>query len=170
MHKNANANKTAIITENRVVAQNNNTNSGQICDIELSEFKNASIVAIRHVQSTKRTIVTGCAFEDSRYEFLQTDSYIMENKVKSMVCLPVIRKEEVIAVLYVENTLITDCFKPEQVNVLSILTTQVAISLENAKYFNQEMEMTRKLTETEINRAKEKQYHAQQEEFVDRYV
>ena len=87
-----------------------------------------------------------------------------------MVCLPVIRKEEVIAVLYVENTLIIDCFKPEQVNVLSILTTQVAISLENAKYFNQQMEVTRKLTETEINREKENQYHAQQEEFVDRYV
>ncbi|KAL0489744.1 hybrid signal transduction histidine kinase dhkK [Acrasis kona] len=82
--------------------------------------------------------------------------------------MPVIRKNELIAVLYLENTLTEHCFKSEQVQLLNILTAQISISMENAFYFKSKMKAVRELAETEANRTKDQIYHKKQEEFVDR--
>lgn len=83
--------------------------------------------------------------------------------------MPVIHKSVVTAILYIENTLTADCFKPENINILSILTSQVAISLENSKYFAQQMSVVQELAEMHRKIAQnESSYRRIQEEFIDR--
>ena len=60
------------------------------------------------------------------------DDYLTRRQPKSVLCLPLIRRSELIGLLYVENNLATHAFTPERVTVLELLDSQAAISQENA--------------------------------------
>ncbi len=60
------------------------------------------------------------------------DPYFKTRPVRSVFCLPLIRRAKVIAILYLENYLATHVFNPEKVNVLNLLASQAAIALESA--------------------------------------
>ncbi|KAL0487702.1 hybrid signal transduction histidine kinase dhkK [Acrasis kona] len=169
MIKIAGASMGAIIIDDKVEAQCINGCIDGLCSIPLNQWTLGSISAVRYVSHTKSTICTGCAHESTQYEFLASDPFVIKSNTKSMLCMPVMHSNQVKAVLYMENNYMTDCFKSDQVNVLSILTTQVAISLENARFFNSQMLHMEQLAQVEKARAKEEQmYRKRQEEFVDR--
>src|SRR5262249_56589577 len=52
--------------------------------------------------------------------------------VRSVFCLPILRQAKVVGLLYLENDLATHAFTPNRINVLKLLASQAAISLENA--------------------------------------
>jgi predicted ATPase/two-component sensor histidine kinase len=54
------------------------------------------------------------------------------SNVRSVLCLPILRQAKVVGLLYLENDLATHAFTPNRVNVLKLLASQAAISLENA--------------------------------------
>jgi two-component sensor histidine kinase len=54
------------------------------------------------------------------------------SNVRSVLCLPLLRQAKVVGILYLENHLTTHAFTPNRVNVLKLLASQAAISLENA--------------------------------------
>lgn len=60
------------------------------------------------------------------------DRYIRENKVKSVLCLPLVNQGKLVGALYLENNLAADAFTRERVELLEYLSAQMAISLENA--------------------------------------
>jgi len=76
--------------------------------------------------------VIGDMMKDERYFKLP---YVLEHKPKSALCLPITRDNKVIAVLYLENNLTTQAFTTDRVQLLQALSTQIAISVENARYF-----------------------------------
>jgi PAS domain S-box-containing protein len=51
---------------------------------------------------------------------------------KSVLCLPILRQGNLSAIIYFENNLTTNAFKEEHIELLKILASQAAISLENA--------------------------------------
>jgi diguanylate cyclase (GGDEF)-like protein len=55
--------------------------------------------------------------------------------VKSFLCVPIILKERVVGVCYLDNPLSSAVFQKEDVDVLKIILTQGAISMENAKLY-----------------------------------
>ncbi len=63
------------------------------------------------------------------------DEYLQERRPKSVLCLPLLRRTELIGVLYLENNLATHAFTPERVTVLSLLASQAAISVETARLY-----------------------------------
>jgi PAS domain S-box-containing protein len=63
------------------------------------------------------------------------DDYLTRRQPKSVLCLPLMRRSELIGLLYVENNLATHAFTPERVTVLELLASQAAISLENAMLY-----------------------------------
>jgi diguanylate cyclase (GGDEF)-like protein len=63
------------------------------------------------------------------------DAYFGRHRPKSVLCLPILRQDAVIGLLYLENRLVTNAFVPERVTVLKLLASQAAISLENAKLY-----------------------------------
>ena len=60
------------------------------------------------------------------------DAYFAHRQPKSVLCLPILRQETLLGMLYLENSLVTQVFTPERVTVLQLLASQAAISLENA--------------------------------------
>jgi PAS domain S-box-containing protein len=65
------------------------------------------------------------------------DEYICQKHVRSALCLPLVKQAELIGVLYMENNLASHVFTPARISVLEMLTSQAAISLENARLYNE---------------------------------
>ena len=84
---------------------------------------------INYVARTKKYVVLNDAGRD---EFFKNDIYIVKNNPQSILCVPIINRGSLIALLYLENNLAAGAFTEERQEVLKILSTQAAISLENA--------------------------------------
>ena len=80
--------------------------------------------------------------------------YIQKYKIKSLIALPIVKQANTVGILYLENNLSTHLFTEERVNVLSILCTQLAISLENARLYST-LEQKVKLRTREVIKQKE---------------
>ena len=87
------------------------------------------ISVINYVARTKKDVVLNDAGRD---ELFKNDIYIVKNNPQSVLCVPLINRGSLIALLYLENNLATGAFTEERQEVLKILSTQAAISLENA--------------------------------------
>jgi PAS domain S-box-containing protein len=64
------------------------------------------------------------------------DEYIGQKRARSVLCLPLVKQAELIGVLYLENNLASHVFTPTRISVLELLASQAAISLENARLYN----------------------------------
>ncbi|MDM8557873.1 ATP-binding sensor histidine kinase [Candidatus Parabeggiatoa sp. HSG14] len=62
------------------------------------------------------------------------DLYILQKRPQSVLCFPILYKNQLIGLFYLENNLITGAFTPDRLVVLKMLATQIAISLENAQW------------------------------------
>jgi His Kinase A (phosphoacceptor) domain./GAF domain. len=58
-------------------------------------------------------------------------------KLRSLLCLPIIKQNELIGLLYLENRLSAGVFTAEKTDMTELLTAQAAISLENARLLEQ---------------------------------
>ncbi|WP_254450279.1 AAA family ATPase [Cohnella herbarum] len=63
------------------------------------------------------------------------NSYVRNNGIKSILCLPIIHQNKLICMLYLENKLSPNVFTSERLDVLKLLAAQCAISIANAKLF-----------------------------------
>jgi PAS domain S-box-containing protein len=64
------------------------------------------------------------------------DEYICQKHPRSVLCLPLVKQAKLIGVLYLENNLASHVFTPVRISVLELLASQAAISLENARLYN----------------------------------
>jgi predicted ATPase/serine phosphatase RsbU (regulator of sigma subunit)/tRNA A-37 threonylcarbamoyl transferase component Bud32 len=105
---------------------------------------------VDYAQRTKEKVLLAGAGRDNRFE---ADPYFREHRPRSLLCLPMIRQGEPVGLLYLENSLTDDAFSPSRVELLDVVASQAAISLENAILYD-EMEKrvqqrTRQLVEAE---------------------
>jgi len=64
------------------------------------------------------------------------DPYLKRKQPRSILCTPIIKQSKLIGIIYLENNLITGAFTPERLQLLEMITTQAAISLENALLYD----------------------------------
>jgi predicted ATPase/signal transduction histidine kinase len=83
------------------------------------------------------------------------DAYLLQKKPKSVLCMPMWYRDRVIGVLYLENNLATDAFTEQCLDTLGMLLAQAAISLENARLFEQVNELNTNLENKVEARTKE---------------
>jgi PAS domain S-box-containing protein len=57
-----------------------------------------------------------------------------------VLCLPLVKQAKLMGVLYLENNLASHVFTPARISVLELLASQAAISLENARLYNDLLE------------------------------
>ncbi len=87
------------------------------------------ITLINYVKRSRDILV----IDDAKaVSFLASDSYILTEEPKSLLSIPLINQGKLIGILYLENNLTTGAFTGDRVEVLKLVTTQAAISLENA--------------------------------------
>ena len=91
---------------------------------------------IGYVQRThERVLLDDAAADAGRFS---GDAYLARARPRSVLCLPIRRQAEVVALLYLENDLVPGAFTPERLLALELLAAQAAISLENAQLLERE--------------------------------
>ncbi|WFU66116.1 ATP-binding sensor histidine kinase [Bradyrhizobium brasilense] len=88
---------------------------------------------VRYGTRTHETVILDDA--SSQNEF-SADHYILQSRVRSILCLPLINQGKLTAILYLENSLTPNVFTPNRVALLKVLASQAAISLENARLYH----------------------------------
>lgn len=83
------------------------------------------------------------------------DPYVLKYRPKSVLCLPVIRHDRRIALLYLENNITSGVFTPRRIKVLQLLASQAAISLENARLYQNVIQNEKQLREVSAKREEE---------------
>ncbi|HMZ58021.1 MAG TPA: AAA family ATPase, partial [Leptospiraceae bacterium] len=69
---------------------------------------------------------------DASKSMFGKDEYIIKNNIKSVLCYPVRSQGKLIGTVYLENSLTSDAFTPDRVELLRVLSAQTAVSLENS--------------------------------------
>lgn len=87
---------------------------------------------VDYVARTGETVVLDNAAETG---FFVDDPYVANGHTSSVLCLPIVGKGKTVAVLYLENSLSAGAFTPERVEVLRLLSSQMAISIDNARLY-----------------------------------
>jgi predicted ATPase/class 3 adenylate cyclase/tRNA A-37 threonylcarbamoyl transferase component Bud32 len=122
--------------ELHIVAAQENQNLGSKINLEshaLSEEDKISLGILQYVKITKHTVVLDDAANEG--SFIK-DAYIIKAKPLSVLCMPIISQGKLLGILYLENNLVTGAFTTQRCEVLSILSSQAAISLENALLYS----------------------------------
>jgi len=97
---------------------------------------------VNYVDRTKNNVILNDAVNEGEYT---RDPYIIANKTKSILCTPLVNQNRVSGILYLENNLATNTFTRDRVELLQTLSTQAAISIENAQLYNQLEDYSRSL-------------------------
>ncbi|MFC1849153.1 AAA family ATPase [candidate division CSSED10-310 bacterium] len=87
---------------------------------------------LHFVARTRENVVLSKAHSS---EMFAQDPYWSRKKVQSLLCIPITRQTRFIGLLYLENNEVPGAFTPARVEVLHILASQAAISLENAQLY-----------------------------------
>ncbi|MUG95726.1 AAA family ATPase [Scytonema sp. UIC 10036] len=97
--------------------------------IRLTSSQYVPITVINYVKRTQEILVIDDINEQPLFA---ADSYIIHEQPKSLLCIPIINQNKLLGILYLENNLIIAAFSQNRLELLKLITTQAAISLENA--------------------------------------
>ncbi len=131
----------------------------------LEDQTEVSTGIIQYVARSHDSVVLGNACQFGNFIL---DDYVREFKPLSVLCLPILNQGKLIGILYLENNQLTDAFTEERLQVLGILASQAAISINNAYVYTileeKVRQRTRELSEknTELMRL-----NAEKSEFMD---
>ena len=107
---------------------------------------------VDYVSRTGESLVLADACQDRRFG---REAYIQQYQVKSLLCQPLLHQGQVAGILYLENNLTTGAFTPERLELLSILSSRAAISLENARLYAELAEANRFLEQRVAERTRD---------------
>src|SRR5262245_36057493 len=102
---------------------------------------------LHYVVRTKESVILADASAQNPFS---TDDYIRQKHAHSILCLPLLKQGKLIGVVYLENNLAPHVFTPARISVLKLVSSQAAISLENARLYQAEQALHQ--TQTELAR------------------
>ncbi len=156
--ENAGAQRMALLlkNENEFMVQSEsctkNPEPNLFENLPLKSFDSIAKEVVLYAAKNKESVILDNAVQDARFG---KDSYIKSQKLKSIMVVPLIKQNEVTGIIYLENNLIEGAFTIERLNLINILSSQMAISLENALLY-QNMEDKIRLRTKQLNEEKEK--------------
>ncbi|MEH1945934.1 MAG: AAA family ATPase [Nostoc sp.] len=101
--------------------------------LPVEDSQDIPLKLIYKVLHNKQTVVLIDASADPT---LANDPYIIRQQPQSILCSPILHQGKLMGILYLENNLVTGAFTSDRLQVLNFLTTQAAISLENALLYH----------------------------------
>jgi len=88
---------------------------------------------VERVASTGQPVVTTNAKEDPRFD---QQLSILEHNLRSILCVPLKLKDNIIGVIYVDNRVYTGLFQENDLEMLSAFADQAAVAIDNARLFD----------------------------------
>ena len=106
----------------------------KIASIPVEESNEVPLVIVNTVKRTQKPLILDDAIQENAY---CGDAYIQSNRPRSLLCLPLQDRGKIIGFLYLENNQSTSAFTEDRVEMISLLCAQAAITLENARLYQQ---------------------------------
>ncbi|MCP4690477.1 MAG: GAF domain-containing protein, partial [Desulfobacterales bacterium] len=115
---------------------------------------------VHYVARTRDDVVLNDAVHRGKFT---RDPYIARVRPKSVLCAPILYQSRLKGVFYLENNLTIGAFTQARLELLHLLSSQIAISLENASLYSNLDEKVRQRTD-ELKKAHEKILRLEKEE------
>ncbi|MCP4690884.1 MAG: PAS domain-containing protein, partial [Desulfobacterales bacterium] len=88
---------------------------------------------VNYVVRTRESVILYDAAHEGSFVH---DPYMVENRPRSVLCMPFMNRGKIVGILYLENNLVAGAFTSGRLEVLDLLSSQMAISVENALLYN----------------------------------
>ncbi len=107
---------------------------------------------INYVSQKRMAVILDNAKTDPRF---MSDPYFIHGNSQSVMCMPILNLGDLVGILYLENDLVTGAFDESRVELLKMLSGQIAVSLENSiLYQNLEQKVAERTHELAAEKAK----------------
>jgi len=114
-------------------------------NLGLADCPDLPATIIRYVARLSESVVLDDASLDSRFA---SDPYVSREHPRSITCLPMSHQGRGVGVLYLENNEAAAVFTRQRIELLSVLSSQAVISIENAALVARVRAMTDKLSKS----------------------
>ncbi|GAF64414.1 putatice ATPase [Bacillus sp. TS-2] len=168
--ENAGANKGTLMlqsTKQLFIEVKGEVEDGQIMtkmmnSISLDSYEHIPKTMIQYTISMQRGAIFNNVEVENRFN---QDPYLQKNQPKSIMVIPIFRKKELFGVIYLENQLASYAFTEKHITMIQLLSTQAAISIENARLYNEMKNLNESLEE----KVQERTYYLEktQQEMVE---
>lgn len=101
--------------------------------VSLEQCDGLSHAIVNYVSRGLEPLILDNAMAEGAF---MNDPHVVQGHCKSILCTPILNKGKLSGLLYMENNLTAGAFTPERLEILHIIASQAAISLENAKLFD----------------------------------
>ncbi|NWF70283.1 MAG: GAF domain-containing protein [Chloroflexi bacterium] len=91
-----------------------------------------STTVVKQVIASGEAVLTDNAVDDPR---MRSNKSVMSFGMRSILCVPIKRKNEIEGAIYLSNILMTGVFEDFEVKVLMLFADQAAIAIDNAQAF-----------------------------------
>ncbi|NEQ37502.1 MAG: AAA family ATPase [Okeania sp. SIO3I5] len=115
--------------------------------IPWEDSQNLPVGLINYV---RRTTETALLDAQAAQEQFAADNYLLRFHPQSLLCMPLQERGKLIGILYLENRLTADAFTTERLEILDTLCAQAAISLQNARLYQQAQQTLKDLQAAQL--------------------
>ena len=97
---------------------------------------------VRYAARTQQSVILDDASAGNPFS---SDDYIRHRRARSVLCLPLVKHDALVALLYLENNLAPNVFTPGRIAVLKLLASEAAMSLDNSRLYSEVQEREAKI-------------------------
>lgn len=102
---------------------------------ENSPLEGSLLVSEAIVRYVVRSRLEVVLHDAGQHPTFRQDPHVLRRNVRSVMCVPLLAQNRLSGVLYLENNLYPGVFAVERTQIVKTLSTQAAISIENAKLY-----------------------------------
>ncbi|MEG3898090.1 MULTISPECIES: AAA family ATPase [unclassified Microcoleus] len=141
--ENAGADKCVLmlLRDSRLLIKGSITTGSKPVVLQRIPIEDSQDIPHRLIYKVKHDKQTAVIVDASADASLANDPYIIRQQPKSILCSPILHQGKLMGILYLENNLATGVFTSDRVALLNILCSQAAISLENARLYQQSQQL-----------------------------
>jgi len=118
-----------------------------IRSVPLEGSGSAAESVVRYVARSREHVVLDDAASAGPFT---ADPYVSQGGIRSILCMPIEHQGKLSGILYLENSLSPGVFTPSRIEVLRLLSSQIAVSMENARLYAREKELARMQEEVRL--------------------
>lgn len=109
-----------------------NEDSLRLRSVEIADSTILPLMMIEYVGRLREPVL----IEDAEHDHpFSKDPYFQQNHSKSILCIPLVTKGGLVGILYLENNISKGAFTRENLEIINVLSSQIAISIENARLY-----------------------------------
>jgi PAS domain S-box-containing protein len=101
-------------------------------DVPIEKAQDVSPAVVHYVARTREFLVREDVTDD---DLFTNDPYVVRSRPRALLCCPIIHKQRLVSILYLESRLIPGVFSSIRMDIIRMLTSQMAVSIDNARLY-----------------------------------